>query len=58
MIDKRSTINFYEIEDGNKVVLEFYDREDNLEQIITMERDVALDLSKGMLELLGDYDTE
>lgn len=56
MIDKRSTINYYEIEDGNKVVLEFYDREDNLEQIITMERNVALDLAKGIVELLGDYD--
>lgn len=55
MIDKRSTIDYYEIEDGSKVVLEFYDREDNLEQIITIERKVALELSKGILELLGDY---
>lgn len=55
MIDRRSTIDYYEIEDGNKVVLEFYDRIHNLEQIITIERKVALELAKGIVELLGDY---
>lgn len=55
MIDKRSTIDYYEIEDGSKIVLEFLDKHDNLEQIITIERHVAIDLSKGILELLGDY---
>jgi|TARA_R110000822_G_scaffold125342_7_gene260039 hypothetical protein len=55
VINRRSTIDYYEAEDGNKVVLEFYDRKENLEQIITMERHVAIELSKGILELLGDY---
>jgi len=55
MIDKRSTIDYYEIEDGDNVVLEFHDRDDNLEQIITMEREVAQGLAKGLLELVGEY---
>lgn len=55
MINKRSTIDYYEVEDGSKIVLEFYDRDDNLEQIITMDRNVALELAKGIVNLLGDY---
>lgn len=55
MTDKKTTIDYYETEDGNKIVLEFHDKHDNLEQIITMKRHVAIDLSKGILEILGDY---
>lgn len=55
MIDKRSTIDYYEIEDGSKVVLEFYSKNNVFEQIITIERSVALKLCKGIIDLLGDY---
>jgi len=55
MTDRKLTVNYYEIEDGGQLVLEFYNNENDLEQIITMERQVAQGMAKGIMELLGDY---
>lgn len=55
MTDRKLTVNYYEIEDGSQLVIEFYNREDNLEKVITMERRVAQAMAKGIMELLGDY---
>ena len=47
----KSYINFFEIEDGEKIFIEQY-IDDELTDQIVMDRNVALDLAKKLLNLL------
>lgn len=55
MTDKKSSISYYEIEDGEYVVIEVFSDDDSLIQRIVIQRKAALQLAEGMLETLGRY---
>lgn len=55
MTDEKTTVDYYEIEDGNYIVIELYNSKDHLIQRIVIKRKAALQLAEGILETLGRY---
>lgn len=55
MTDEKTTVDYYEIEDGNYIVIELYNSKDQLVQRIVIKRKAALQLAEGILKTLGKY---
>lgn len=55
MTEDKTSIDYYEIEDGEYFVIELYHSNDELIQRIVIKRKAALQLAEGILETLGKY---
>ena len=54
MMAQKTIINYYEVKDGDELVIEFVMKE-NIINTFKMDRKVAIDLAHGILETLGEY---
>ncbi len=53
---QNTVISFYELKDGDELMIEFCTQRGRIIESVRMPRTVALDLAYGILDTLGEYD--